>query len=80
MREVQTSVQSFHSLLGLGELLGLLLAVPLASCTKTYLDAWGGQLRRYESEDQAEFSSSPLPELPGAPISAPTAPPVDLAG
>jgi predicted PurR-regulated permease PerM len=68
------------SLLGLGELLGLLLAVPLASCTKTYLDAWGGQLRRYESEDQAEFSSSPLPELPGAPISAPTAPPIDLAG
>jgi predicted PurR-regulated permease PerM len=68
------------SLLGLGELLGLLLAVPLASCTKTYLDAWGGQLRRHESEDQAESSSSPLPELPGAPISAPTAPPNDLAG
>jgi predicted PurR-regulated permease PerM len=43
------------SLLGLGELLGLLLAVPLASCTKTYLDAWGDQLRRHESEDQAEF-------------------------
>ena len=42
------------SLLGLGELLGLLLAVPLASCTKTYLDAWGDQLRRHESEDQAE--------------------------
>jgi predicted PurR-regulated permease PerM len=43
------------SLLGLGELLGLLLAVPLASCTKTYLDAWGDQLRRHESEAQAEF-------------------------
>jgi predicted PurR-regulated permease PerM len=28
------------SLLGLGELLGLLLAVPLASCAKTFLDAW----------------------------------------
>ncbi|MCP9775358.1 AI-2E family transporter [Cyanobium sp. WAJ14-Wanaka] len=34
------------SLLGLGELLGLLLAVPVASCTKTFLDAWGNQLRR----------------------------------
>jgi predicted PurR-regulated permease PerM len=68
------------SLLGLGELLGLLLAVPLASCTKTYLDAWGDQLRRHESEDQAEFPSSPLPEPHGAPISAPTAPPIDLAG
>jgi len=33
------------SLLGLGELLGLLLAVPLASCAKTFLDAWGAQLR-----------------------------------
>lgn len=28
------------SLLGLGDLLGLLLAVPVASCAKTYLDAW----------------------------------------
>ncbi|MCP9916464.1 AI-2E family transporter [Cyanobium sp. ATX 6F1] len=28
------------SLLGLGELLGLLLAVPVASCLKTFLDAW----------------------------------------
>ena len=28
------------SLLGLGDLLGLLLAVPAASCAKTFLDAW----------------------------------------
>ena len=34
------------SLLGLGELLGLLLAVPVASCAKTFLDAWGDQLRQ----------------------------------
>jgi predicted PurR-regulated permease PerM len=34
------------SLLGLGGLLGLLLAVPVASCTKTFLDAWSEQLRR----------------------------------
>ena len=34
------------SLLGLGELLGLLLAVPVASCTKTFLDAWAVRLRR----------------------------------
>ena len=33
------------SLLGLGELLGLLLAVPLASCAKTFLDAWAVRLR-----------------------------------
>lgn len=33
------------SLLGLGELLGLLLAVPVASCLKTFLDAWARQLR-----------------------------------
>ncbi len=33
------------SLLGLGELLGLLLAVPVASCTKTFLDAWAVRLR-----------------------------------
>lgn len=36
------------SLLGLGDLLGLLLAVPLASCTKTFLDAWSAQLRAGE--------------------------------
>ena len=28
------------SLLGLGDLLGLLLAVPVASCAKSFLDAW----------------------------------------
>jgi predicted PurR-regulated permease PerM len=33
------------SLLGLGELLGLLLAVPTASCGKTFLDAWAVRLR-----------------------------------
>jgi predicted PurR-regulated permease PerM len=27
--------------MGFGELLGLLLAVPVASCLKTFLDAWG---------------------------------------
>ncbi|MEO1004088.1 MAG: AI-2E family transporter [Cyanobacteria bacterium J06638_7] len=31
------------SLLGLGDLLGLLLAVPVASCGKTFLDAWREQ-------------------------------------
>ena len=36
------------SLLGLGELLGLLLAVPTASCAKTFLDAWAGRLRAWE--------------------------------
>ena len=34
------------NLLGLGELLGLLLAVPTASCTKTFFDAWAERLRR----------------------------------
>jgi predicted PurR-regulated permease PerM len=33
------------SLLGLGELLGLLLAVPVASCGKTFLDSWALRLR-----------------------------------
>ena len=28
------------ALYGLGELLGLLLAVPVASCFKTFVDAW----------------------------------------
>ena len=37
------------SLLGLGELLGLLLAVPLASCGKTFLDAWAVRLRAGEA-------------------------------
>jgi predicted PurR-regulated permease PerM len=36
-------------LLGLGELLGLLLAVPVASCTKTFLDAWAERLRDGEA-------------------------------
>ena len=36
------------SLLGLGELLGLLLAVPVASCTKTFLDLWSDRLRAGE--------------------------------
>ena len=31
------------SLMGLGELLGLLLAVPVASCIKTFFDAWAQQ-------------------------------------
>jgi predicted PurR-regulated permease PerM len=38
------------SLLGLGELLGLLLAVPVASCLKTFLDAWARQLRAGEGQ------------------------------
>jgi predicted PurR-regulated permease PerM len=29
--------------MGLGELLGLLLAVPVASCIKTFFDAWAQQ-------------------------------------
>ncbi len=36
------------SLLGLGELLGLLLAVPVASCGKTFLDSWAVRLRAGE--------------------------------
>ena len=36
------------SLLGLGELLGLLLAVPLASSAKTFFDAWALRLRAGE--------------------------------
>ena len=32
-------------LFGIGSLLGLLLAVPVASCTKTLVDAWQAQLR-----------------------------------
>ena len=41
------------SLLGFGELLGLLLAVPATSCGKSFLDAWGVELRRGE-ESSAE--------------------------
>ena len=53
------------SLLGLGDLLGLLLAVPVASCAKTFLDAWGEQLRAGEVP---VFSSSAgsRPEPPGS--------------
>ena len=47
------------SLLGLGDLLGLLLAVPVASCAKTFLDAWGEQLRAAE-RISVERSSDPL--------------------
>jgi predicted PurR-regulated permease PerM len=34
--------------MGLGELLGLLLAVPVASCGKSFLDAWAVRLRAGE--------------------------------
>ena len=53
------------SLLGLGDLLGLVLAVPVASCAKTFLDAWGDQLR---SGEVPVFSSpaGSRPELPGS--------------
>jgi predicted PurR-regulated permease PerM len=47
------------SLLGLGDLLGLLLAVPVASCAKTFLDAWGEQLRAAE-RSPTERSPAPL--------------------
>jgi predicted PurR-regulated permease PerM len=57
------------SLLGLGELLGLLLAVPLASCSKTFLDAWALRLRAGERERELE-SLSPVPE-PGSPPRSP---------
>jgi predicted PurR-regulated permease PerM len=33
------------SLMGFGDLLGLLLAVPVASCIKTFFDAWRPQLQ-----------------------------------
>ncbi len=41
-------------LLGLGELLGLLLAVPVASCSKTFLDAWALRLRAEPFRDLPE--------------------------
>jgi predicted PurR-regulated permease PerM len=54
------------SLMGCGELLGLLLAVPAASCLKTFLDAWGEQLRRGETvegpQPLAEEALTPPPE------------------
>jgi predicted PurR-regulated permease PerM len=49
------------SLLGLGDLLGLLLAVPTASCAKTFLDAWGDQLRA------GELLNPPGESRPGRP-------------
>ncbi len=52
-------------LLGLGELLGLLLAVPVASCTKTFLDAWA---LRFRPEGSAADPPSPEPfRAPPAP-------------
>jgi predicted PurR-regulated permease PerM len=48
------------SLLGLGDLLGLLLAVPMASCAKTFLDAWGRQLRAGERDPAPPGSSREL--------------------
>ena len=48
-------------LLGLGELLGLLLAVPVASCAKTFLDAWSLRLRREWPEPEL-LRSAPAPE------------------
>jgi len=44
------------SLMGFGDLLGLLLAVPVASCLKTFLDAWAQQ----RGLGQASPSSSGL--------------------
>ena len=41
------------SLMGLGELLGLLLAVPVASCAKTFLDAWRQRSFGDPGDDQA---------------------------
>jgi predicted PurR-regulated permease PerM len=46
------------ALLGLGELLGLLLAVPVASCGKTFLDAWGSRLRLGSAVSSSGISSS----------------------
>ncbi len=42
------------SLLGLGELLGLLLAVPVASCGKTFIDAWVARIRPEGLRDPLE--------------------------
>jgi len=50
------------SLLGLGDLLGLLLAVPVASCAKTFLDAWGDQLRLTEQQRLDNQQGRPNPE------------------
>jgi predicted PurR-regulated permease PerM len=51
------------SLLGLGDLLGLVLAVPVASCAKTFLDAWGDQLRSGEVP-VVSFPAGSRPEPP----------------
>ncbi len=48
-------------LMGLGELLGLLLAVPVASCAKTFLDAWALRLRR-DLAEPLPFRALPEPE------------------
>jgi predicted PurR-regulated permease PerM len=53
------------SLLGLGDLLGLVLAVPVASCAKTFLDAWGDQLRAGE----VPVFSAPVGSRPDPPDS-----------
>ncbi|MCS5692312.1 AI-2E family transporter [Cyanobium sp. FGCU-6] len=50
------------SLMGLGELLGLLLAVPLASCGKTFLDAWALRLRAAESAVTGDAALPPPAE------------------
>jgi predicted PurR-regulated permease PerM len=59
------------SLMGLGDLLGLLLAVPVASCLKTFLDAWAQQLGLPEPEEAAPAIaaalSSPGESRPGPP-------------
>ena len=47
--------------MGLGELLGLLLAVPVASCLKTFLDAWATQLGLPEVPGLAQGPSLKLP-------------------
>lgn len=51
------------SLLGLGELLGLLLAVPVASCLKTFLDELARRLGLPEPQPLTPPASagSPLP-------------------
>jgi predicted PurR-regulated permease PerM len=54
------------SLLGLGELLGLLLAVPTASCAKTFLDAWAVRLRAGEPEITGLDGEAPELVGPGA--------------
>lgn len=52
------------SLLGLGDLLGLLLAVPLASCAKTFLDAWR-DLTWGEEPSQGSAAEVPALSPPG---------------